>query len=162
MSGDAERKRQAAVAMLEAGPACQHVLGLIYLQLSCAWQSLHKNGWNLVKKFAGESFPVFNLSPKKRTGADRDFEMLPLEPQLQPWIAAALEGLQGGVRHRSSEMVLYLANMTCQGIMSAPKIQFLVQALQTAAANHPHAFVGVVILPDRGADPRKWLGALSV
>ena len=127
-----------------------------------AWQSLHKNRWQTIKKHAAECFPVFNLAPKKRTGTDRDFEMLPLDPQLKPWLAASLEGLQGGLRCSSSELVIYMANMVSQGVMSAPKIQFLVQALQAGAANHPASFLGIVILPNRAADPRKTLDHIIV
>ena len=37
-------------------------------------------------------------------------------------------------------------------MVSSAKVTFLIQALQSAAANNPNSFVGVVILPNRACD----------
>ena len=123
-------------------------------QSICALQTLHKNGWVQIREYAAESFPIFNLAPKKRTGLDRDFEVKPLDPQLKPWLSTSLVGLQGGVRNVSTELVVYIANLVTQGVMSAPKVSFLVNSLQSAAANMPNSFVGVVLMPNRASDGR--------
>ncbi|CAE7444482.1 unnamed protein product [Symbiodinium sp. CCMP2456] len=115
-------------------------------------QSLHKSAWTHVRRFGEDAFPVFNLTPKKRQGSERDFESPPMEPLLKPWLAEALSGLQGGVRSASSEMIVYVANLVSQGVVSSAKQTFLVQSLQSAAANHPNSFVAVVILPNRACD----------
>ena len=115
-------------------------------------QSLHKSAWTHVRRFGDDGFPVFNLTPKKRQGCERDFESPPMEPLVKPWLAEALAGLQGGVRSPSSEMIVYVANLVAQGVVSSAKQTFLVQSLQSAAAHHPNSFVGVVILPNRACD----------
>ena len=105
---------------------------------------------------------MFNVAPKKRTGLERDYETQPLDPQLRPYLAAALTGLQGGLRVPATEMVVYIANTVTQGVLSAPKVSFLVQALQSAAASMPNSFIGVVILPNRASDGRpKHLGIIQ-
>ena len=43
-------------------------------------QSLHKSAWTHVRRFGDDGFPVFNLTPKKRQGCERDFESPPMEP----------------------------------------------------------------------------------
>ena len=115
-------------------------------------QSLHKSAWTHVRRFGEDAFPIFNLTPKKRQGSERDFESPPMEPLVKPWLAEAMSGLQGGVRSASSEMIVYIANLVSQGVVSSAKQTFLVQSLQSAAANHPNSFVGVVILPNRACD----------
>ncbi|CAE7775676.1 unnamed protein product [Symbiodinium sp. CCMP2592] len=119
-----------------------------------ALQTLHKTGWMQIRSYGEENFPVFNLMPKKRTGVERDYEVKPLDPQLQPWLASSLTGLQGGVRNGGSELVVYVANLVTQGVVSAPKVSFLVQSLQSGAANMPNSFVGVVFMPNRACDGR--------
>ena len=105
-----------------------------------------------MRRFGEDAFPVFNLQPKKRQGSERDFESPPMDPLVQPWLAESLTGLQGGVRSASSELVVYMANLVAQGVVSSAKVTFLIQALQSAAANNPNSFVGVVILPNRACD----------
>ena len=75
-----------------------------------------------------------------------------MDPLVQPWLAQAMTGLQGGVRSASSELVVYVANLVAQGVVSSAKVTFLIQALQSAAANNPNNFVGVVLLPNRACD----------
>ena len=120
----------------------------------CALQTLRKTGWMQIRSYGEENFPVFNVAPKKRTGVERDYEVKPLDPQLKPWLCAALTGLQGGVRNCSNEIVVYVANLVTQGVVSAPKVSFLVQALQSGAANMPNSFVGIVFMPNRASDGR--------
>ena len=120
----------------------------------CALQTLHKTGWMQIRSYGEENFPVFNQVPKKRTGVERDYEVKPLDPQLQPWLASSMTGLQGGVRNANSEMVVYVANLVTQGVVSAPKVSFLVQSLQSGAANAPNSFVAVVFMPNRACDGR--------
>ncbi|CAE7214672.1 unnamed protein product, partial [Symbiodinium sp. CCMP2456] len=119
-----------------------------------ALQTLHKTGWAQIREYGDENFPLFNVAPKKRTGVDRDFEVKPLDPQLKPWLSKSLVGLQGGVRNSGAELVVYIANLTTQGVVSAPKVSFLVNSLQTAAANMPNTFVGLVFMPNRASDGR--------
>ncbi|CAE7786127.1 unnamed protein product [Symbiodinium microadriaticum] len=119
-----------------------------------ALQTLHKTGWAQIREYGEENFPLFNLAPKKRTGVDRDFEVKPLDPQLKPWLSKSLTGLQGGVRNMGSELVVYFANLVSQGVVSAPKVSFLVNSLQSAAANMPNTFVAVVLMPNRASDGR--------
>ena len=120
----------------------------------CALQTLHKSGWAQIREYADENFPLFNVAPKKRTGLDRDYEVKPLDPQLKPWLSKSLVGLQGGVRNMSMELVVYVANLATQGVVSAPKVSFLVNSLQTATANMPNSFVAIVMLPNRASDGR--------
>ncbi|OLQ08636.1 hypothetical protein AK812_SmicGene7853 [Symbiodinium microadriaticum] len=136
-------KRQAAVAMLESVSVPNY---------QDHPQSLHKSAWTHVRRFGEDAFPVFNLQPKKRQGSERDFESPPMDPLVQPWLAQAMTGLQGGVRSASSELVVYVANLVAQGVVSSAKVTFLIQALQSAAANNPNNFVGVVLLPNRACD----------
>ncbi|OLP75981.1 hypothetical protein AK812_SmicGene44142 [Symbiodinium microadriaticum] len=120
----------------------------------CALQTLHKTGWMQIRSYGDENFPIFNVAPKKRTGVERDYEVKPLDPQLQPWLSSAMTGLQGGVRNGNTELVVYVANLVTQGVVSAPKVSFLVQSLQSGAANMPNSFVGLVFMPNRACDGR--------
>ena len=128
----------------------------------CALQTLHKTGWMQIRSYGDENFPIFNVAPKKRTGVERDYEVKPLDPQLQPWLSSAMTGLQGGVRNGNTELVVYVANLVTQGVVSAPKVSFLVQSLQSGAANMPNSFVGLVFMPNRACDGRTktWLGCM--
>ena len=157
MSGDAERKRQAAVAMLEVGWQV-HCLSCC-LSCGCVLKPTVLPGSPCTRTGGRQSRSMLLNASRCSTWRQRSG---PLDPQLKPWLAASLEGLQGGLRCSSSELVIYMANMVSQGVMSAPKIQFLVQALQAGAANHPASFLGIVILPNRAADPRKTLDHIIV
>ena len=108
-----------------------------------------------MKKYVSECLPCWNLSPKHKTGLDRDVEIQPLEPKLQPWLADAQAFLGGGVRSHNMELVVYWANLVTQGVMTAAKQTFLVQAMQNAAATSPHSFVGVIVMPNRACDLRE-------
>ena len=59
-------------------------------------QTLHSTGWTQTRKFVGDQLPVFNLTPRKKSGLQRDVDMMPLDPQLQPWMASGFSSLQGG------------------------------------------------------------------
>ena len=78
-----------------------------------------------------------------------------LEPRLQPWLADAFSAMSGGTRNANLELCVYYANLVTQGVMTAPKVAFLVQTLQNGAASSPSSFVGVIILNSRGSDMRE-------
>jgi len=74
--------------------------------------------------------------------------------KLDPWMDAALSGLNSGLRRRDSEQVVIYVNMPCAGVVSSAKNMFCISEVTRLLHQYPRTGIAVIVLPNRAGDLR--------
>ena len=109
-------------------------------------QVLHKDGWDRVKAFVGQSFPIV----AGKSTHDLGTNIVPLHDAMESFY----KEIGSGLRRKENEMTIFWASLPSVGVMSASFCMWLPQVLSGYLNQAKDRSVAIVLAPNRSGNIR--------